>query len=155
MLITSCSGIIPLLTPTTLLHCKRKAHFYPSNPVPLASHIFLVFQFHHQFSYTVMSGSLWPHGLQTPGLPVPHHQLTQTHIHWVGHAIQSSHPLLSPSPLSFNLSQHQGLFKWVNTLATWYKELTHLKRPWCWERLKERGEGDNRGWDGWMASPTQ
>ena len=41
-----------------------------------------------------------------------------------------------------------------NTLATWYEELTHLKRPWCWERLKV-GEGDNRGWDGWMASPTQ
>ena len=42
-----------------------------------------------------------------------------------------------------------------NTLATWCKELTHLKRPWCWERLKAGGEGDNRGWDGWMASPTQ
>ena len=35
------------------------------------------------------------------------------------------------------------------------KELTHLKRPWYWERLKVGGEGDDRGWDGWMASPTQ
>ena len=43
----------------------------------------------------------------------------------------------------------------TNTLATWCKELTHSKRPWCWERLKAGGEGDNRGWDGWMASPTQ
>ena len=34
------------------------------------------------------------------------------------------------------------------------KELTHLKRPWCWERWKAGGEGDDRGWDGWMASPT-
>ena len=42
-----------------------------------------------------------------------------------------------------------------NTLATWCKELTHLKRPWCWERLKAEGEGDNRGWDGWMVSLTQ
>ena len=42
-----------------------------------------------------------------------------------------------------------------NTLATWCEELTHLKRPWCWERLKVGGEGDDRGWDGWMASPTQ
>ena len=41
-----------------------------------------------------------------------------------------------------------------NTLATWYKELTHLKTPWCWERLKV-GEGDDREWDGWMASLTQ
>ena len=42
-----------------------------------------------------------------------------------------------------------------NTVATWCEELTHLKRPWCWERLKAGGEGDNRGWDGWMASPTR
>ena len=42
-----------------------------------------------------------------------------------------------------------------NTLATWCEELTHLNRPRCWERLKARGEGDNRGWDDWMASPTQ
>ena len=38
---------------------------------------------------------------------------------------------------------------------TWCEELTHLKRPWCWERLRVGGEGDDRGWDGWMASPTQ
>ena len=42
-----------------------------------------------------------------------------------------------------------------NTLATWCEELTHLKRPWCWERLKVGDEGDNGAWDGWMASPTQ
>ena len=42
----------------------------------------------------------------------------------------------------------------TNTLATWYEELTHKKRPWCWERLKA-GEGNNRGWDGWMASLSQ
>ena len=41
-----------------------------------------------------------------------------------------------------------------NTLATWYEELTHWKRPWCWERLKS-GEGNDRRWNGWMASPTQ
>ena len=42
-----------------------------------------------------------------------------------------------------------------NMLATWCKELTHWKRSWCWERLNVGGEGDDRGWDGWMASPTQ
>ena len=42
-----------------------------------------------------------------------------------------------------------------NTLATWCEELTHLKSPWCWERLKAGGKGDNRGWDGWMASLTR
>ena len=54
----------------------------------------------------------------TPGLPV-HHQFpefTQTHVHGVGDAIQPSHPLPSPSPPAFNLSQHQGLFQWVSSL---------------------------------------
>ena len=58
-----------------------------------------------------------PMNCSTPGLPV-HHQLlesTQTHVYWIGDAIQPSHPLLSPSPLSLNLSQHQGLFKWVSS----------------------------------------
>ena len=42
-----------------------------------------------------------------------------------------------------------------NTLATWCEELTHWKRPWCWEGLGAGGEEDDRGWDAWMASPTQ
>ena len=41
-----------------------------------------------------------------------------------------------------------------NTLATWCEELTHRKRPWCWEGLGAGGEGDGKGWDGWMASLT-
>ena len=58
-----------------------------------------------------------PMDCSTPGLPV-HCQLrefTQTHVHWVGDAIQPSHPLSSPSPPAFNLSQHQGLFQWVSS----------------------------------------
>ena len=43
----------------------------------------------------------------------------------------------------------------LHTLATWCEEPTHLKRPWCWERLGAGGEGYDRGWDGWMASLTQ
>ena len=49
----------------------------------------------------------------------------------------------------------EGLMLNSNTLATWCKELTHWKIPWCWERLRAAGEGDDRGWDGWMASLTQ
>ena len=51
------------------------------------------------------------------GLPVHHHlpEFTQTHVHWVGAAILLSHPLSSPSPPAFNLSQHQGLFKRVSS----------------------------------------
>ena len=54
----------------------------------------------------------------TPGFPVLHCLLdfAQTHVHRVSGAIQSSHPLLSPSPLTLCLSQHQGLFQWVSSL---------------------------------------
>ena len=60
--------------------------------------------------------------------------------------------------LSFTFSNLSQDWCWSwnsNTLATWCDELTHLKRPWCWERLKVGGEWDERRWDGWMASPTQ
>ena len=64
----------------------------------------------------------------------------------------------SPSYRSSVLNIHWKDWRWSwnsNTLATWCEELTHLKSPWCWERLKAGGEGDDRGWDGWMASLTQ
>ena len=53
----------------------------------------------------------------TPGFPVCQQlpELVQTHVHWVDDGIQPSHPLLSPSPPAFNLSQHQGLFQWVSS----------------------------------------
>ena len=58
-----------------------------------------------------------PMDCSTPCLPI-HHQLpelTRIHVHWVGDAIQPSHPLSSPSPPAYNLSQHQGLFKWISS----------------------------------------
>ena len=56
--------------------------------------------------------------------------------------------------IHWNIHWKDWCWSWhFNTLATWCKELTHLKRPWCWKRLK--AEGDDRGWDGWMASLTQ
>ena len=58
-----------------------------------------------------------------------HHQLlafTQTHVHWVGDAIQPSHPLSSPSPPALNLSQHQGLFQWVSF------PMSHIRWPQYW-----------------------
>ena len=78
-----------------------------------------------------------PMSRSTPGLPV-HHQLlesTQTHVHWVGDAIQSSHPLSSPSPPALNLSQHQGLFQWVSSShqvarVLEYHGYSNELRPW-------------------------
>ena len=71
-----------------------------------------------------------------PGFPV-HHQLlefTQTHVHWVSDAIQPSHPLSSPSPPTFNLSQHQGLFRWISSLHQMTKvlelQLQHQSFQW-------------------------
>ena len=64
----------------------------------------------------------------------------------------------SPSLRKSVLNIHWKDWCWSwnsNILATWCEELSHFKRPWCWERLKEGGEGGNRGWDGWMASLTQ
>ena len=65
------------------------------------------------FSHSVASDSLRPHGLQLTRPPCPSQlpELTQTHVHRVGDAIQPSHPLPSPSLPAVNLSQHQGLFQ--------------------------------------------
>ena len=69
-------------------------------------------------SVTQLCPTLWePMNHSTPGFPV-HHQLpesTQTRIHWISDPIQPSHPLSSPSPPTLNLSQNQGLFKWVRS----------------------------------------
>ena len=87
-----------------------------------------------QFSRSVVSESLQPHGLQHARLS--YHQLldlAQSQV-WVGDAIQPSHPLASPSPPSFNLSQHQGLFKWVSFLHQVAKilefQLQHQSFQW-------------------------
>ena len=73
------------------------------------------------FYYIISSVSLScptlckPMDCSIPGLPVPHHLLefAQVHVHWIGDAVQSSHPLTLFSPSALNLSQHQGLFQWV------------------------------------------
>ena len=86
-----------------------------------------------QFSPSVVSNSLRPHGLQHARLPVFHQlpELAQTQVHWVSDAIQPSHPLSSPSP-AFNLSQPQGLFQGVSSSHQVVKvlELQHQSFQW-------------------------
>ena len=67
----------------------------------------------------------------TPGFPALHHlpELAQTHVHWVGDAIQPSHPLSSPSAPAFDLSQHQGFFQWVSCLHHVAKVLELQHQP--------------------------
>ena len=65
---------------------------------------------------------------------------------------------IKPVNLKGNQPCHWKDWYWSwrsNTLSTWCEESTHWKRPWCWERLRAGGEGDVRGWDCWMASPTR
>ena len=85
----------------------------------------------------------------TPGLPV-HHQLpesTQTHAHWVGDAIQPSHPLLSPSPV-LNLSKHQSLLKWVSSSHQVAKvlEFQSISVP-----PMNTQDWSPLGWTGWIS----
>ena len=76
-----------------------------------------------QFSLSVVSDCLQPQDCSTPGLPVYYQLLesTQIHVHRVDDVIQPSHPLSSPSPPALNLTQHQGLFKWVSSSIRWAK----------------------------------
>ena len=75
---------------------------------------------------------------------------------WESLGLQEDPP--SPSLRRSVLDVHWKDWCWScnsNTSATWCEELTHLKRPWCWERLRAGGEGGDSRWGGWMASLTQ
>ena len=70
---------------------------------------------------------------------------------------QSAPGLVFADYIEISPSVHWKNWCWswnYNTLATWCEELTHWKRPWCWEGLGAGGKGDNKGWDRWIASPT-
>ena len=105
--------------------------------IHLAGICFCALQFSSvQFSHSVVSDSLRPKGPQHTRPPLYHQLLefTQTHIHWVGDAIQPSHPLSSPSPPDPNPSQHQGLFQWVRSSHQMVKvlefQLQHQSFQW-------------------------
>ena len=103
-----------------------------------------------QFNSVAQSGqTLWdPMDCSKPGFPVhPLLELAQTHVHWVHDAIQPSHPLSSPSPPAFNLSQHQGLFQWVSSSHQVAKVLEfqfqHQSFQWIF-RIKDQFEIERR-----------
>ena len=100
-----------------------------------------------QFSRSVVSNSLWPHGLQHTWLPCPSPTPgnCSNSFHRVSDAIQPSHPLSSPSPHAFNLSQHQILFHWVSYLHQVAEvlelQLQHQSFQWT----------SPLGWTGWIS----
>ena len=114
-----------------------------------------------------MLSSISNHWMLTTSLPQP--QLWQQNVSrdwqmsagWVGgwrelpssenHHSRSNQSILKESVLDVHWKD--WCWSWnSNTLTTWCEELAHLKRPWRWEILRAGGEGDDRGWDGWMAS---
>ena len=108
-----------------------------------------------QFSSVQSLSCVWlcdPMSCSTPGLPV-HHQLpeiTQTHVHWVSDVIQPSHPLSSPSPPAFNLSQHQGLFKWVSSSHQVAKVLEFQLQHQSFLPVHTQ-DWSPLGWTGWIS----
>ena len=115
---------------------RGRTHWGPSTSQ--RRQVFQPISFSVQFSSVAQSCPTIcdPMDCSTPGFPV-HHQLpelTQIHVHWVGDAIQSSHPLSCLSPPAFILSQHQGLFKWVSSLQQVAKvldfQLKHQSFQW-------------------------
>ena len=94
--------VFDLLSPCFSIHSGLQISFF----------LFLLL-----FSCSVTSNSLWPFPLSTPGFSVLHclPGFAQSHIHWVNDAIQPSHTLLLPSPSAHNLSNHQGIFQWVDS----------------------------------------
>ena len=112
----------------------------------------------HRLCCPVMSNSLWPHGLHYARPLVPHHlpRFAQAHVHCIGDAIQSSHPLIPSSPSALNLFHHQGLFQWVGCLhqmtkywsfsfsispSNEYSDLISLKIDWLIFLLSKRLSG--------------
>ena len=104
---------------------------YPIPPLHLDT------QYNHsvQFTCSVMSESLQPHGLQhtRPPCPSPTPGVYSNSCPWVGNAIQLSHTLSSPSPPAFNLSQHQSLFKWVSSSHQVAKRLEFQLQHWSFQ----------------------
>ena len=75
---------------------------------------------------------------------------------WESLGLQGDPTSLSERKSVLNIHWKDWCWIWnSNTWATWCEELTHWKRPWCWERLRAGGEGDDRGWDDWMVSPAR
>ena len=127
-------------------HIKKHKHYFPTKARPIKAMVFPVVMYRCE-SWSIKKAEhrridafelwCWRRLLRIP---------------WP--AQRSNQSILKESVL--NTHWKDWCWSWnSNTLGTWCKELTHLKRPWCWERSKAGGEREDRGWDGWMVSPTQ
>ena len=101
-----------------------------------------------------VQAALWAVGLNHDRERVwnTHSELSHQGVRTARRANQGIPKGISPEILIGRTAEAEAL---SDTLATWSDEPAHWKRPWCWERLRAGGEGDDRGWDDWMASLTQ
>ena len=126
-------------------HIKKQRHYF-ANKGPSSQH------------YGFSSGHVWMWELDYKQSWAPKNWCFSTEVLEKTLGVLLDHKEIQPVHPKGNQS---WIFIWKdwywswnsNTLTTWHKELTPWKRPWCWERLKAL-EGDDRGWDGWMASLT-
>ena len=127
-------------------HIKKQKHYFTNKGPSSQSHGFSsshvwMWELNHKESWALKNWCFWIVVLEkTLESPLDSKE------------IQPAHPKGNQSWIFIG---KDWCWSWnSNTLTTWCQELTHLKRLWCWERLKAGGEGDNRGWDGWIPSPT-
>ena len=131
------------LWPTYRQHVKKQRHYF-ANKGPSSQ------------SYGFSSSHVWELDYKDSWVPKNWYFWTVVfrrllRVPWTARSNQSILKEINPE-----YSLEGLIWSWnSNFLATWCEELTHWKRLWCWERLKAGGDGDNRGWDGWMASLTQ
>ena len=128
---------------TSPLGCRLIATAFPVKGPGLLKPLPPGWTLHSIENEDLLLSSVWffvtPWTAAWPSFPVLHHlpEFAQTHVHRVGDAIQPSHPLQSPSPLAFSLSQHQGLFKWVVSLHQVVKllelQLQHQSFQWIFK----------------------
>ena len=131
---------------TNRQHIKKQRHYF-ANKGPSSQ------------SYDFSSSHVWMWGLAYREGWVPKnwcfwmwYWIRLLRVPWA--ARRSNQSILKKSIL--NIRGKDWCWSWnSNTLAIWFEEPSHWKRPWCWEGLKAKGEGDDRGWDGWMASPAR
>ena len=125
-------------------HIKKQRHYFVNKRLPSQSY---VFSSSHVWMWELDYEESW--GLMLLDCGVGKDS-------WESLGLQGDPTSPSQRKSVLNIHWKDWCWSWnSNTLAAWCEELTHWKRPWCWERLRAGGEGDDRGWDVWMASPTR
>ena len=152
------SLFLPFMTPAPWKKRKLPAVFQPRQHIKKQRHYFANKGPSSQ-SYGFFSGHVWMWELDHKESWAPKYSwfwtvVLEKTLESLG--LQGNRTSQSGKKSVLNIHRKDCCWSWhSNTLVTWFEEPTQWIRPWCWERLRAGGEGGDRGWDGWMASPTQ